>query len=174
LDWHASANRFSSGLNRFMNYWSSIELLGNYFYKTLPADMVQRKAMNQKRKAIMHIVEDGVTCENCIDVIRKCNEIREPSARTRMLAFLKNIANQEKKENTLFIQKMEKELFMPDEKSGKSLYTIRNDIAHGSMSEYDFEAVEAIRRRLFDAHKISREILIRSITKSKELGASIG
>lgn len=160
LDWHASANRFSSGLNRFLNYWSSVELLGNYFYKRLCASVVQRKTRDKKREEILSIIEKGVTYDNCMKAIQDCNEIREPSARTRILAFLGIIANQEQ---------MEEALFIPDEKSGKSLYQIRNEIGHGYISERDFEKVEVLRHRLLDARNISRDILIRSITSAKEL-----
>ncbi len=160
LDWHASANRFLSGLNRFLNYWSSIELLGNYFYKRLQADIVQRNTPRQKRDKILTIIKKGVTLDNCMTLIEECNELRIPSARTRILSFLKIIANRER---------MRKALFEPDETSGKSLYQIRNEIAHGNISERDFEIVESMRHRLFDARNISREIIIKTINKAESL-----
>ena len=64
---------------------------------------------------------------------------------------------------------MYKSLFEPDEKSGKSLYQIRNEIAHGRISERDFERVESMRHRLFDARNISREIIIETINKAESL-----
>ena len=160
IDWHASANRFSSGLNRFLNYWNSIELLGNYFYPLLPADRVQRNTKSQKKDKILTILKKGVTLRNCMKVIQVCNGIREPSARTKILSFLGIITNRER---------MEKALFKPDEKSGKSLNDIRNDIAHGNMSESDFEKVESMRYRLFDARKISREIIFETINNAERL-----
>jgi hypothetical protein len=160
LDWHASANRFLSGLNRFLNYWSSIELLGNYFYKRLQADIVHRNTRRQKRDKILTVMKKGVTIDNCMTLIEDCNEIRNPSARTRILSFLGIIANRER---------MYKALFESDEKSGKSLYHIRNEIAHGSISERDFEIVESMRHRLFDARNISREIIIETINKAESL-----
>jgi len=51
-----------------------------------------------------------------------------------------------------------------DDMSGKSLYKIRIDIAHGNIAEGDFETVENLRYRLFDAQNISREIILSSIT----------
>jgi hypothetical protein len=160
LDWHASANRFSSGLNRFLNYWSSIELLGNFFYKRLSADMMQRDTRHQKREKILALIESGVTSDNCMNLIQECIEIRDPSARTRILSFLGMITNRER---------IEKALFIADDKSGRSLYQIRNDIAHGNISERDFEAVESMRHRLLDARNISREIIIDTIKKAEVL-----
>ncbi|MCK4829332.1 hypothetical protein KA005_77125, partial [bacterium] len=37
MDWHADGNRFRSGLNRYVSFWTSIELLGEFFYKKLNA-----------------------------------------------------------------------------------------------------------------------------------------
>ena len=160
IDWHASANRFLSGLNRFTNYWSSIELLGNYFYPRLQADIVQRNSKSQKRDKILTIIKKGVTLRNCMKIIQECNGIREPSAQTKILSFLGIIANRER---------MQKALFKPDEKSGKSLYDIRNDIAHGNMSERDFEEVESMRHRINHARSISREIIFETINKAERL-----
>ena len=160
IDWHASANRFLSGLNRFTNYWSSIELLGNYFYPRLQADIVQRNSKSQKRDKILTIIKKGVTLRNCMKIIQECNGIRDPSAKIKILSFLGIIANRER---------MHKALFKPDEKSGKSLYDIRNDIAHGNMSERDFEEVESMRHRINHARSISREIIFETINKAERL-----
>ncbi len=158
LDWHASANRFLSGLNRFVNYWSSIELLGNHFYPLLQADIVKRNTKQQKREQILTMIKKGITLDNCMAVIQECNQIRDPPARTRILSFLGIITNR---------ARMRKLLYEPDEKSGKSLYDIRNDIAHGNISERDFETIESMRHRLFDARNISREIIIETINKAE-------
>ena len=37
INWHSTANRISNGLNRYLNYWSSIELLGTWYYDELNA-----------------------------------------------------------------------------------------------------------------------------------------
>ena len=93
-------------------------------------------------------------------IIQECNGIRDPSAKIKILSFLGIIANRER---------MHKALFKPDEKSGKSLYDIRNDIAHGNMSERDFEEVESMRHRINHARSISREIIFETINKAERL-----
>ena len=160
IDWHGQANRHTSGLNRFVNYWQSIELLGNFFYDRLPAGVVQRKTTEEKRRDIVDLLKNGVKLDNCMDVVTRCNEIRDPSARARIVAFLKVIADHER---------IEAELFKPDDKTGKSLYKIRNDIVHGRISEHDFEDIEVLGNRLFDAQKISSEIIWLSIKNAEKI-----
>jgi len=159
MDWHAQANRHTSGLNRFVNYWESIELLGNFFYPRLPADVVGRKTKKEKRDEIMRLLQGGVTSDNCMDVLKTCDESREPSARTKICAFLSLITE----------RPMEAILFEPDAGSGKSLYKIRNLIAHGEISEHDFETVAALGHRLVDAQSTSEEIILRSIRNAEKL-----
>lgn len=160
LEWHTLANTFASGLNRFLNYWSSIELLGFFFYRHLHNYEGIKLNKKQKREKIMKIINDELTYRNCLEIVRKCNEIRNPTTRTRMLSFLDIIADK---------NLMEDLLFNPDEKSKKSLYQIRNDIAHGNISEHDFETLENLRHRLLDARRISREIILRTIYNKEKL-----
>jgi hypothetical protein len=159
IDWHAHGNRYTSGLNSFVNYWESIELLGHFFYTRLPASVVQGKAKTEKKDMIINLLKD-VTRDNCMDVVGKCNEIRMPTARTKVLAFLDIITDR---------GRMEALLFEPDDKTGKSLYQIRNDIAHGNLSEHHFETIESFSHRLFDAQKISRQIILLSIENAEKL-----
>ena len=159
IDWHAHGNRYASGLNRFVNYWESIELLGHFFYTKLPASVVQRKAKKEQKNMIINLLKD-VTRDNCRGVVEKCNEIREPTARTKILAFLDIITDRDQ---------MEALLFEPDDKTGKSLYRIRNDIAHGKLSEHHFEKIESFNHRLFDAREISRQIILLSIENAEKL-----
>jgi len=159
IDWHAQGNRYTSGLNRFVNYWESIELLGHFFYTRLPASVVQRKAKTEKKDMIISLLKE-VTQDNCMDVVKKCNEIRMPTARTKVLTFLDIITDRDK---------MEALLFKPDDKTGKSLYQIRNDIAHGNLSEHHFETIESFSHRLFDAQKVSRQIILLSIKNAEKL-----
>lgn len=165
IDWHAQANHFASGLNRFVNYWESIELLGNYFFDKLPTDCVERKTKSEKKDLILENLENRtVTRGNCMDEIKKCNDIRNPPIKKRLLAFLNVIADRDEMENKLFIA---------DEQTGKSLYQIRNDIAHGSVSEHHFENFEKFQSRLYDAQKISGEIIFLSINNAEELARLI-
>lgn len=160
IDWHAHANRFASGINRFVNYWGSIELLGNFFYKRLPINVTHRMSEEEKKDMIINTLKNGITRNNCMDIVQRCNEIRMPTARTKILAYLGFITDRDK---------MEKMLFEPDDKTGKSLYQIRNDIAHGRLSEHHFEKVESFIHRESDAKKISFEVILLSIKCAEKI-----
>ncbi len=58
IDWHAEANRYTSGINRFVHYWQSIELLGNYFFDNLNADIVKKGNKNTKKSNIIEVIGD--------------------------------------------------------------------------------------------------------------------
>ena len=160
IDWHAQGNHHTSGLNRFLNYWQSIELLGNFFYRQFNANVVHRKLPEEKKHEIMELLSKGVTSKDCMAVIQRCEEIRDPSIRTKTLAFLSVITDRDR---------MEAELFKPDDKTGKSLYDIRNDIVHGRISEHHFEEKELLSHRLFDIQKISHEIILLSIIDGRKI-----
>lgn len=164
IDWHAQANRYTSGLNRFVNYWESIELLGNFFYPRLPAGIVGRKSKKEKRDEIIRLLKKGVTQDNCMDLVKRCDEIRKPVARAKIIGFLRCMLD-----TAVDLQRIENTLFRRDVKTGKSLKEIRDDIAHGEISEHDFETVAALGHRLVDAQRISKEIILRSIMCAEEL-----
>lgn len=167
IDWHAQANRYVSGLNRFVNYWVAIELLGNFFYPRLPADVVKRKTKGQKKDDIMSQLK-AATRNNCMGVIDSCKEISRPSARTKIRGFLGAIVDEATDRESV-----EDELFQADRKTGKSLYQIRNDIAHGEISEHQLEEVGLIDPLLYKARSISRKIILHSINCAGKLGKLI-
>lgn len=156
IDWHAQANRYTSGLNRFVNYWESIELLGNHFY-------MESKSKEEKKNQIMSLLKN-VTYTNCEKLVIECKEIIDPSARTKITSFLHLIAEQDTD-----LQRIENALFHGDGKNRKSLNKIRNEIAHGIISEHDFETVAALSHRLVNAQHISEEIILRSINSAEQL-----
>jgi hypothetical protein len=163
IDWHAQANRYASGLNRFVNYWESIELLGNFFYPRLPAGIVGRKSKKEKRDEIMGLLR-GVTAGNCMGLVKRCDEIRKPVARAKIIGFLRCMSD-----TAIDLQGIANTLFRRDVETGKSLKEIRDDIAHGEISEHDFETVAALGHRLVDAQRISEEIILRSIMCAEKL-----
>ena len=49
---------------------------------------------------------------------------------------------------------------------GRSLYDLRNDIAHGNVSEFDFDKAEEMKHRLHQAEAISRKIILKTISSA--------
>lgn len=155
MNWHAKADAYASGINRFVNYWQSIELLGNWFYDS----WISRKTREDKKREILALLQD-IDERNCLHRIRECNEIRDPPARPKILALAEIIADQDR---------IKTELFDPDSKTGMSLNKIRNEIVHGRLSERDFERIEELRPRLLDAARILRDIILKSIVKAENI-----
>jgi len=164
IDWHSQGNKHTSGLSRFVHYWESIELLGTYFYQNLSKGLVSRKSKHEKRSEILKLIHDGVTESNCTSVVADCNEIRQPTAKTKIVAVFKNIFEEE---NVI------EDLFNPDDISNRSLYQIRNDIAHGNISEKDFADKSMCHRRLNDAHNISRKYILAAVSKASWLSNNL-
>ncbi len=167
MDLHASGNRYQSGLSRFINYWASIEFMGSYFYKKLSG--IHHDDRGEKKDKVLNILlgdqkEDKILLsdlsENILEKINKCNDIVNPPIKKRLCSVLNILSNSEDWEETLF---------SPDADLKKSLYQIRNDIAHGSISGHDFEKVASLAKRLVDMENLSRKIVMLTINNSNKL-----
>ena len=159
VDWHSHANRFTSGLNSYLNYWSSIELLGNWFYDKLPYDDGIKLHKGQKRDAIMKRLE-LIDRRNCLANIIRCNDIIKPTTKIKIIAFLDNFNDGDK---------IAEELFSKDPELQMDLYEIRSQIAHGHISELDFEKIELYRNKLLDARRISQQIILSTIYNAEKI-----
>lgn len=162
MNWQAQGNRYMSGLNRFINYWATIELISNYFYNRLPAGMVARKSVSEKKDEIMRLLQCIERC-NCMGKLSRCEEIRQPTAKEKITQFLQIVANPTDS------KRIKDTLFLKEAVTGKSLKDIRDDIAHGNISEREFEKVKAFGKRLEDAQRISKEIIILTVINAGKL-----
>ncbi len=124
---------------------------------------MKRKTKEQKKDDIMSHLK-AATRNNCMSVIDCCDEIREPSSRTKIRGFLGALVDESTDRESI-----EDELFQVDQKAGKSLYQIRNDIVHGNISEHQLEAVGLIDHLLYKARSISRKIILHSINCAGKL-----
>jgi hypothetical protein len=160
MDWHADGNKLRSGLSRFISFWASIELLGEYFYKNLDSDLVGRKTKSEKKKQIFEILSGDITKDKKIlQKISQCNSIVLPPIKEKICSVLPIICGQDD---------WEKILFEGDE-GNKSFYQIRNDIAHGSISEHHFENVSSLNKKLIDINRISRRIILATVGNTELL-----
>lgn len=156
INWHSTANQISNGLNRYLNYMSSIELLGNWYY-----DELNKGKKTEKKEAILNILENKeITQKNCLRIIEVCNNIRNPPARTKIIELLNNFDDKDRFINVLFNRKNELK---------KNFYDIRSAIAHGGISEYDFDEIQFYRDRLFELRSISIRIIIQTFRNSDKI-----
>ena len=152
LDWHSEGNRHGSGLSRFANHWASIEVIGHFFYAKLKADVVGRRSKQQKADEVNKILNNGSSTA-ILERITQCNAIVSPPIREKLHSVFALLPDSSDWENELFDR----------DDSVKSLYQLRNDIAHGNVSEHHFESVAAMKKRLWDMSQISRKVLLSTI-----------
>jgi hypothetical protein len=65
IAWHASGNYLGSGLNRFVNLWESIELLGEFFYSKIKSSMPGRPSPEERRVSLLALLSGPVTPADC-------------------------------------------------------------------------------------------------------------
>ncbi len=159
MAWHADGNRQQSGLGRFVSYWASIELLGEYFYKNLNPKLIGKMNRSTKKERILKKLSNDLS-KDIFPKIRDCYFLINPPIKEKLCSFLNLISNSDE---------WERELFSPDADTNKSLYTIRNDIAHGSISEHDFEKVASLKKRLADMGNISRKVVLITLDNIEKL-----
>jgi len=148
ISWHSFGNRFSSGLYSFISYWSSFELLANWFYNNS-----EKTPRNKKQEAIMEIIKE-ITPANCLPKIRECSEVVNPSARTKLDNYLVNLPEGEAIKETIYSK---------DNVAKKSLLEIRNDVAHGNISDNNLRLKGRLPVILRSARIASRRIILDSI-----------
>jgi hypothetical protein len=151
IDWHSDGNRYRLGLGRFVSYWTSIELLGEYLYSIRGA----KKNKDEQEKQILEILSSDCKID-IINKITKCYRVINPPIKEKLSSFLDIIPNSKEVRDKLF-------------KGNKSLYTIRNKIAHGSISEHDFEKIGIYRERLYDMYIVSRNVIIKTLENLDKL-----
>ncbi len=159
MAWHADGNRHQSGLGRFVSYWASIELLGEYFYKNLNPKLIGKKDKSTKKKQILNVLSNDLS-KNIFQKIEQCFFLMNPPIREKLGSFLNLISNS---------NEWEKALFSPDADTNKSLYQIRNDIAHGLISEHDFEKVASLKKRLADMGNMSKKVVLITLGNIEKL-----
>lgn len=59
--------------------------------------------------------------------------------------------------------------FEPDNVTQKSLYDIRNDIAHGNYCDHDTQFTEVVEQRLYDMNTLSRDVITATIQRIKTI-----
>ncbi|WP_404370431.1 hypothetical protein ACIHQR_10330 [Corallococcus coralloides] len=163
MSWHAQAGIIPSGLNRFLNYWSSIELICHSFYENLPDEAVGRLQRRDRDAKLAELMAAPIADNERARAVLDWSEIVRPTARTKITKVFKLLYPADGGEH------MNNSLFKKDPESRKSMIDIRNDIAHGNSSEYDREFVSLISDRLPIIRDLSQDVIIASINKAKTL-----
>ena len=159
LSFHAQGNYREAGLNRYVSLWAAIELLGHFFHSGLPG----RIDRTQKKEKIMRIME-GVNENNCLQKVHEAAKIQHPGTRQILEAVLPRISKGELNAGKLFEE---------NPKSGKSLYDIRNDLAHGKHAGYEAEFTEVVTQSIEELRQFSRGTILAVLRNANELSANL-
>lgn len=138
-------------MNRFLNYWSSIELLADHYYKT----MVKPESKAVRRERIMKILAD-VEHANCLQKVEECRAVLEPGAKQRVCAGLAALSGGKLDGQELFASRSE-----------RSLYQTRNDIAHGNGCSHETDFQDAVASRLDEIRQISKAVILEAMARSE-------
>lgn len=150
IAWHATGNFLGSGLNRFLNYWESIELLAHFFYGRLPSELIERPSRSERKNQVLQILNQQVTPSNCLKIAAQCAKFVQPTIRSQMQSVVPILTGR---------KDFGEVLFEGDSNTGKSLYDIRNDIAHGNYCEHDLAFTALVEERLHDMRSYSSKVL---------------
>ena len=107
----------------------------------------------------MEIINE-MTSANCLHKIRECSEVVNPSARTKLDKYLENLPEGEAIKETIYSK---------DNVAKKSLLDIRNDVAHGNISDNNLRLRGRLPILLHFARIASRRIILDSIKFHKKI-----
>lgn len=155
VSWHAFGNNRGMALNRFVNYWASVELLAEYFFERLKLG----EARSERKDRVLSVLSD-LTAKDCFEKVLQASEIVRPTARTKIQAVIPVLTEGELDETLLFRRR---------EQDGMTLAEIRNDIAHGNHADHELEFTDIAEARLQEIQEYSRKVLIGAIVRAEKL-----
>jgi hypothetical protein len=147
ISWQAQANRVG-GFSRYLHYWASVELLAGFFWNELPRAQTQRIPDSEVRQRVLEYLLD-LKSSNYVEMIDKCRDALEPSARMQVKALARII---DFDSDTFFKRRG---------RDRKSVLDVRNDIAHGNVPNNDRSYAEMNREILDRCQRQTQEFVVR-------------
>lgn len=159
LEWYRHGINSKSLFNSFLAFYNSVELFSDGYYyskhrseirrsKTEKGDCIQKYF---KDLSIMSISEIGRKHIN--DCYEKC---LETSSKDKMILAFEKVFDGNKEKISKFSMKFFEE--------NSNLKSIRNDIAHGNLSEYKEDDRSLVKENLFEIQYMAKEFLIKIIS----------
>ena len=146
--WHAQANNYLNSISRFTFHWKAIEIIADYFFKKETKDeyeLLQKELKN-------------LTQKNYEDIIFNCYNLIKTSVKEKIINMLGIIRNHEQLIGLLFEK---------DEEAKISPYALRNKIAHGGLSDYDFKTTQKLGKLFDNTQKASKSLLLELIINNQ-------
>ena len=141
----AQANRVL-GFSRYVHYWASIELLASFLGTPPPIKIGRVPESEIRQHVLQHLLH--VSSKNYTDIIRKCADLLQPSARKQIQALAKGI---DFDTDVLFTKKQR----------GQESNRNQNDIAHGNVANDDHLYADRYREELQKYSDTTRDFVIR-------------
>jgi len=159
IEWYRYGTNSETLFNKFIAFYISIETLSDYYYEKYKSEIKMSKT--ERDECIKKYFEDlsitsisDITRENINNCHEKC--LRISSKNKMKFAFEK-----------VFKGKTDKIIDFPNEffgELGNDFYSIRNGIAHGSLSEYREADRTFVNDNLHEIKYMTREFLIKTIS----------
>jgi hypothetical protein len=161
LSWHASGNCLGSGLNRFVNYWETIELMGHFLYSKLPFTVLGVPSKAERQSHLRDIFAKDLTdATSRWSAAEDIARLVRPSARAKLEAVLPILF----RDSSILAQ-----LFSASHEGSKSLYQIRNDIVHGNVADHEVDFTDLVSERLYEMQQLSEAVVTAVLRTSSEL-----
>lgn len=166
ISWHAQANSLE-GLGRYIHYWASIELLGGFFYEYLEPAHIGRPSNSDLEATVLRKLLD-LSSKNYRDVVNECDRVLNPTAREKILALSKVVLPPDSDIRRMLFDKPRGEKGRPLE-GARSMYDIRNDIAHGNTSALFREYLDQNAERLERFQRVSFKFIVAVLNNARQL-----
>ena len=160
LDWYRQGISSKSLINKFLAFYNSIESFSDGYYQMHKSKI--KKTKPEKENCIKEYFED----ESIIlisDIKRKhiqeCHsKCLHTSAKGKMEFAFKIVFESDNN----MIDKLSEKFFKQNDND--SFIKIRNDIAHGNLSEYNVADRELLERKISEIRRMARDFLIKVIS----------
>ena len=158
LEWYRYGINSKNPFNRFLAFYNSIEVFSDgYYYKKHKTEI--RKQKPEKDECIKKYFED-LSIMSISEIerehINNCyEECLKTSIKDKMMFAFKKVFNGNKDKISEFSKKFLEE--------NGNFASIRNDIAHGNLSEYREDDRTLVEKNLRDIHFMAQEFLIEII-----------
>lgn len=166
INWHAQANSLHD-LGRYVHYWASIELLGAFFYRYLDPQYAGRQAPSDVEAKVLRMLLD-MNSKNYRSTVKDCHQLLHPSIRQQILALCGIVLPIESQVRGLLFGTKRTKAGAPVD-GARSMFDIRNDIAHGNISHHMRDYLDKNSDVLERFRAVSQDIILATLDHAAEL-----
>lgn len=155
LMWYCEGLKTGYEVTSFNAYWNAVEILAFKYFNKLnlkDKDEVKIEKIQENLKTI--------TPENCLKTIGECSKIINESVPGKFRK-ISGMFMSEEDVNNLFFKKLENSKY--------SLYTIRNYISHGNVTEIQFDKHGKFKTHVYKMSQASKKMILLMLNNMDKL-----